>query len=143
MNVMKQIKYLIFLIAAVIFSSCGSVQKSTTFRADDMRLNVGMNDLVYLGESEITVRYNVYLGCITVIDEVNGEDYSSLDVKKTSLGNVAGILSGPISRAAYKVLNDYPEATYFLPVFNQSKVDRLFLGREISETAKIRAYKLK
>ena len=87
MNVMKQIKYLIFLIAAVIFSSCGSVQKSTTFRADDMRLNVGMNDLVYLGESEITVKYNVYLGCITVIDEVNGEDYSSLDVKKTSLGN--------------------------------------------------------
>ena len=62
-----------------------------------------MNDLVYLGESEITVKYNVYLGCITVIDEVNGEDYSSLDVKKTSLGNVAGILSGPISSSAYNI----------------------------------------
>lgn len=127
----------------MIFSSCGSVKKTGTFRPDNTRLNINMSDLVYLGESEVTIKYNVYLGFIYVIDEVNGEGYSYMDVKKTSLGNIAGLLSGPIRKATYKVIEDYPEATYFQPVFNQSKVDRLFLGREIYETAKIRAYKFK
>lgn len=140
---MKNIKYLFFIVTVLLFVSCGSVQKSRTFRPDATRLNLSMSDLVYLGETEISVKYNVYFGFIYVIDEVNGEDYSSMDVKKTSLGNIANMLSGPIHKSAYKVLEDYPEATYFQPVFNQSKIERLFLGREIYETAKIRAYKFK
>ncbi len=56
---------------------------------------------------------------------------------------MTGGLYGRLDRAALKVLEKYPEADYFV-VVNQSKhKTRLFLGAEVTRTAKVRAYAFK
>lgn len=125
-------------------SSCGTLSKTNAFRPDDVQLNISMNDLIYLGQTEVSVSYRTYLGFIRTIDQVNGETYNSFDVQKTSFDKSMGsLLHGPILKATYKAINDYPEATYFQPVYKKIHKNRLFLGNEIVTTATIRAYKFK
>lgn len=139
---MKKICYTLLML--LILSSCGTLEKTAVFRPNDVRLNIGMNDLTYLGEVEVSVSYRTYLGFIRVIDQVNGEPYSSFNIKKTSFNqNMNGILSGPINKATYKAINVYPDATYFQPIYKTAHKNRLFLGKEVTTTATIRAYKFK
>ncbi|WP_235336603.1 hypothetical protein [Bacteroides caecigallinarum] len=141
---MTRINTFIILIVMTFITSCGSITKSSVFRPDDVRLNVGMEDLEYLGETEISVSYSTYLGFISVIDKVNGEDYSYMESKTTTFDSyMSGLLNGKLKKAAYKALEDFPEATYFIPVYRKTEADRLFLGREVNQVAKIRAYKFK
>lgn len=141
---MTKINYFLIMIGMAFMTSCGTVTKSSVFRPDDIRLNVGMEDLEYLGETEVSVSYSVYLGFISVTDKVNGEDYSYMDKKIIRIESPAGNdMRGKIKKAAYKVVEEYPEATYFMTVYTKTEVDRLFLGREVTKTAKIRAYKFK
>ena len=141
---MKKIRYILLIITVLTLSSCGTSSKTNVFRPDDVQLNIGMNDLMYLGQVEVSVSYRTYLGFIRTTDQVNGEPYNSFDVKKASFNkNMTGLLQGPIGKATYKVINDYPEATYFQPVYKTVHKNRLFLGNEVTTTAIIRAYKFK
>ena len=141
---MTKINYFLIMIGMVFMSSCGTVTRTSVFRPDDIRLNVGMEDLEYLGETEVSVSYSVYLGFISITDKVNGEDYSYMEKKVTKFASpTGGIMSGKLKKAAYKAIEDYPEATYFMPVYTKKEVNRLFLGREVTKIAKIRAYKFK
>lgn len=125
-------------------SSCGTLNKTDVFRPDNVRLNIGMNDLTYMGQVEVSVTYRTYLGFIRVIDQVNGESYNSFDVNKASFDkNLSGLLNGPIQKATYKAIEDYPEATYFQSIYKTVHKNRLFLGNEVKTTAIIRAYKFK
>jgi hypothetical protein len=45
--------------------------------------------------------------------------------------------------AAAKILQEYPEATYFIKVMDTKDTDVMFLGSTTKRTAKIRAYKFK
>lgn len=141
---MKKIYYITVVMAVLILSSCGTLDKAKSFGPNDVRLNIGMDDLVYVGQVEVNVSYRTYLGFIRVIDQINGEDYSSFTVKKADFDNHAGVaLNGPIRKATYKAMETYPEATYFMPVYKTVHKNRLFLGNEITTTAIIRAYKFK
>lgn len=141
---MTKINYFLIMIGIVLMSSCGTVTKLSVFRPDDIRLNVDMGDLEYIGETEISVSYSTYLGFISITDKVNGEDYSYFEKKIAKLAYPVGrLFGGKLNKAAYKVLEDYPEATYFMPVCTKKEINRLFLGREVTRTAKIRAYKFK
>lgn len=142
---MKFSKYLLGLGLTVLCCSC-SVTKNRTYAPATSQLNIQMDDLRYLGETEISVDYRTYLGFIRVIDKLNGEDYDGAEIRLTDLKNGGSLtdgLYGRLDRAAFKVLETYPEADYFV-VVNQSKhKTRLFMGAEVTETAKVRAYAFK
>ena len=124
--------------------SCGTVQTNRPFTVGDIRLEMGMDDLNYLGESEISVEYDTYLGFITKIRKVNGEYYNPLNTRKLNIPTQGLSLSGVgMDLAAYKVLEDYPQATYFQVVFERTETERLFLGSVKKTTAKVRAYNLR
>lgn len=124
--------------------SCGTVQINRPFTVGDIRLEMSMDDLTYLGESEISVEYDTYLGIITKIQKVNGEFYNPLHTRKLNIPSQGLSLSGVgMDLAAYKVLEDYPQATYFQVVFERTETEKLFLGSVKKTTAKVRAYSLK
>ena len=45
--------------------------------------------------------------------------------------------------ALYKVVEEYPEADYYVPVIKQTEVERMFLGKFTKESVTLKAYKLK
>jgi hypothetical protein len=135
------------LLFAVLLASCVTVthtSKKATFTPDKVELRINISDLKFLGESEITVSYHTYLGFISVIDSINGQPYDPTTVKKTNIEGL-GLLncSKIINRALYKVVEEFPNATYYKVVYNRKVIDRLFLGREIKQTVKIHAYSFK
>ena len=140
---MKNFAIILSVSCILLMSSCGSMTYNSTFRTDDVRLNIGMDDLEYIGESEISVSYDVYFGFIKVLRQVNGVDFDRLNVAKTNLDGLNGMLHGFMNKAAYKVIADYPDGEYFQPVYKTKSINRLFLGREITTTAKVRVYKFK
>ena len=84
------------------------------------------------------------MGFISKIQKVNGEAYNPLYTRKLNIPTQNLALTGKgLDLAAYKVLEDYPEATYFQVIFKSSEKERLFLGSTKKTTAKVRAYSLK
>ena len=59
---MKILKFIAVCAIALIVTSCGSVSKNKSYTFDQVRLEMGMNDLEYLGESDISVEYTSYIG---------------------------------------------------------------------------------
>ena len=136
--------YRFLLLAAVVASlSACSVTRHRPYAVEDTRLNLAMSDLEYLGESEISVDYRKYAGFITVIDSINGVPYDGVEIKTAELGNVPGGMYDKLHRATYKVIEDYPEAEYFMVVSQNVSRTRLFLGSEVSVKAKVKAFKIK
>lgn len=143
---MKWNRLLGALLCALCMVSCGTVQtnKPFTIRDTRLRLEMTMDDLQYLGESEISVEYDTYLGVITKIQKINGETYNPMHTRMLNIPAQGLSLTGVgMRQAAYKVLEDYPEATYFQVVFKRTDKERLFLGSVKKTTAKVRAYSLK
>ena len=133
----------------LLFSSCSGVRQvsgvqSTSFVPDYVRIEANINDYAQLGESTVTLEYREYLGFINKIDKVNGEDYNFRDVKIIELEGKTNIkLNGDIKKALYKVVEEYPNADYYVPVMKQTEVERMFLGKYIKESVILKAYKLK
>jgi hypothetical protein len=137
------------LLLAGIMGACGTItytSKKTTFAPDKVELRLTISDLNYLGESEITLTYNNYLfGTISSLETINGVAYNPSNVKKTRIEGVNSnlLLDKYVDKALYKVIEEYPNATYYQVVYNQKVVDRLFLGSNVKQTIRIKAYSLK
>ena len=133
----------------LLFSSCSGLRQvsgvqSTSFVPDYVRIEANINDYAQLGESTVTLEYREYLGFINKIDKVNGEDYNFRDVKIIELEGKTNIkLNGDSKKALYKVVEEYPNADYYVPVMKQTEVERMFLGKYIKESVILKAYKLK
>ncbi|MBQ6305898.1 MAG: hypothetical protein IJK78_04980 [Bacteroidales bacterium] len=143
-------KVLLFLLPMFMmaFVSCSSMRTLEKAPAGSMtpevRLNISLEDIEYLGESTISVSTRSYFGCIKQIDMVNGEVFDRHNNTTTSLmGNLDIKLHGDIALAAGKVIQDYPEADYFVPVSYKDEVTNLFLGKLSTKTMVIKAYKYK
>ena len=135
------------LLCATLLFSCGTIthtSKNASFAPDKVEMRINISDLVLLGESEITISYNKYIGFITVIDSINGQPYSS-DMKKiTKIDGLKSLNASKITnKALYKVIEDFPNAVYYKVVYNQKVIDRMFMGREIKQTIRIHAYSFK
>jgi len=103
-----------------------------------------MNDLVFLGESEITCEYDTYLGFIRHLNKVNGETYQpSHKVKMTIPQRGLHFSSKGIKLASSKLMQEYPEARYFQIVMETKDTDVMFLGSTTKRTVKVRCYKFK
>ncbi len=142
---MKIFKLIAICAISLVATSCGSITKNRSYSFDEVRLNMNMNDLVYLGEAEISVEYSTYLfGAFKSVERVNGEMYNPTHETRLSIpSNSCNFTNGNLELAAYKLVETYPDAVYFQVVFETSKKDKLFLGSLNKEYAKVRAYKLK
>ena len=141
-GIMKLYRFLLLAAVVASLSAC-SVTRHRPYAVEDTRLNLAMSDLEYLGESEISVDYRKYAGFITVIDSINGVPYDGVEIKSARIGNAPAGLYGKLNRAAYKLVEDFPEAEYFFVVSQDKTITRLFLGSDIKVKARVKAYKFK
>lgn len=146
---MKLNKLFLSLFVILLFASCG-VQyestrvKSTSMTPDEVRLNLDLSNFELLGETEVSVDYRTYLGFINCLDSVNHEAYNRRIVNKVKLkGHKDFSLPRYLNRAAYKVVEAFPEADYYVPMYTRKKILKMFLGRQSEQAIVIKAYKLK
>jgi hypothetical protein len=137
------------LIALLFLSSCSGLyhyQKvgTTSFSPDHVRLNMNLDDMELLGSTTVSVTSRTYLGIFKTIDTINDVKYNFREVKKVKLAGRKSIaLSGDLRKAAYKVVEEYPDADFYVPVYSQRQIRRLFLGKKQTVSAVIKAFKLK
>lgn len=139
MNKIRNI--LIIVLLAGVLTGCGTLNRTKSFSPNFVQLQINMDDLNYLGETEVSVTYNTYLGIITSIDKVNGEVYNPAEKKIVNLEGLT--LDNQLRKSTYKVVEQFPQATYYQLVYKNKNINRLFLGREVVATARIRAYNFK
>ncbi len=123
-----------------------SITKNSSYNPDMTMLNLTMDDMEYLGETEISVEYRTYIGVIRVIDKVNGERYDSSNRETAVLSGGSRFSESPysvLSKAAPKVLKEYPDADYVVVASQTKHTVRLFLGSEVTMKAVVKAYSLK
>ncbi len=141
-------RILVLLAACVLVLASCSVSRIAVSSPDIKRLelNITMDDLEYLGESEISVEYRRYLGFIRVVDMVNGKEKDKNETKVLTVSSNAfasGCFSGALGKAAYKLADEFPTADYYRVSSKQKQGTRLFLGGHYTVKAKVKAYKLK
>lgn len=142
---MKIYRYILIAFVLVVLSSC-SVTSNRMYAPDSTRLNLTMADLEYLGEAEISVEYRTYFGFFSVIDQINGIPYDGKEIKTVRIGDKRDIslrLYSKLNRAQYKLLDEFPDAEYFVVVNQTKSTERMFLGSYVNVKAKVRAYSLK
>jgi len=145
----KRIIYLICLISIGLMSACTVGLHSfntvgTSFDPNSMRIEVNMNNFDLLGEVEVSVIYRTYFGSIVVFDQINDEPFNKRLTRDVNfIGNREMNLSSSIKKATYKVLEKFPNADYYVPVFKEKKIDGMFLGSNIKEVVRFKVYKIK
>ncbi|MBQ8968327.1 MAG: hypothetical protein IJ064_01140 [Bacteroidaceae bacterium] len=138
------IKLLPVLAIALVLQSCATVSRNSTFKTSSTELQVQMSDLVFVGETEVSVTYRTLFGVFRHIDLVNGEEFDASNKEYTDLnGSLGTAYAGPLKKAYGKVLKEYPDARYFQVVRISKKTDRLFLGTDSEVKAVVRAYKFR
>ena len=138
---MKTIKLLLCTMAVAALASC-SVVRHGAYAPDRTQMNLELSDLVFLGETEISVEYDTYLGIFSRIDKINGVPYDG-KVIETARINGNTILPRKLTRATPKILKDFPDAEYFVITNQKTSRHNLFLGSERIVSAKVRVYKFK
>ncbi len=142
---MKIYRYILIAFFLVFLTSC-SVTRNRMYGPDATRLNLTMDDLEYLGETEISVDYRTYIGFISVIDQINGVPYDREEIKTVKIGDKQDVslrLYGKLRRANFKLLEEFPDGEYFVVVNQTKSVTRWFLGSAVTVRAKVKAYSLK
>lgn len=138
---MKLIKTILCVAAAFTLASCSVVSKQS-YAPNLTLLNLQMSDLECLGETEISVVYDTYLGIFTRIDRINGVKYDGKVVEVANL-HTNRPLSRELVRATPKVMEQFPEASYFIVTRQSVEKQQLFLGSEKVVRATVRAYRIK
>ena len=135
-------KYLLPVVFLISLTAC-SVTKHRPYSLNETRLNVCMDDLEYIGETEISADYRQYVGFIFALDSLNGEVYDRAHKHTVELSNLPNGLYNYLDRASYKLLEEFPDADYFIVVSQNKSIERLYLGSMVSVSARIKAYKFK
>jgi hypothetical protein len=145
---MKNIFKLVVL--SLVLSSC-AVTNSHNF-GDSLRsrsyVELNLDDIQYLGETEISYEYSRYLFVGTRVISINGElpDNSEkhyVELPTSVLGNIWSIFEPNMKRALYKAYLEYPNADYIEITTTNVKTHKMFLGRKIRKSANVKAYKYK
>lgn len=143
-------KIIICVAITVILSACSIGQhtyntaRTTDFSPDLVRLDLSLSDFEFLGEVKVNVAYRTYLKGIMAYETINGEPYNRRVSRHVSfVGKSPVFLSLPIRKATYKVIETYPDADYYVPVFTDKVTENLFLGSRIKEEVLFKVYKQK
>lgn len=141
---MRKIRIILFAALATILASCSITSKSS-FAPDCTQLNLSMDDMEYLGDVTVSIDYDRYLGIFKKVHKINDIKYDGKKVERVK-ANVfqGGVAVNPmISLALPKVFETYPDADYVVFVSESSHTEVLFLGSEISVSARLKVYKFK
>lgn len=135
---MKALKYIVAIAAVAIgISSCGVMKTNRVGRGPEARLNIDLNQLEYLGEQEISVTFDRYIGIFKKFRTINGEDFD----RSVRVYSYIPQLHPRLYRAASAVYEAFPQADYFMVSRQTSTRHLLFLGSEVEMKATIKAYK--
>ena len=138
------------IVLTIVLSSC-AVTNSHNF-GDTLRsrsyVELKLDDIQYLGETEISYEYSRYLFIGTRLISINGEfpDNSEkhyVEIPTSVLGNIRSIFEPNMKRALYKAYLEYPNADYIEITTTNIETHRMFLGRKIRKSAIVKAYKYK
>jgi len=147
---MNKLKIYIYLFSGVLLlSSCGSyvtskVQRTTSFSPTSVELKLTLSDFEYIGEVEVTVSYNRYIGLFTHVHEINGKEVARRNVNVLDLyGRMNIPVPGVAMRALYESHVKYPDAEFIVPTSTIYEEQKMFLGRKGKVTLKAKAYKFK
>lgn len=139
-------KSFLFTLLAVLAltTSCVSQKNNSGFavKPNEVRLEIGMDDLTYLGTVNVEIEYKKY-GAITKIYTVNGTNYDPRYFTETTLSVKLPMGAGMLQKALYKVQDTYPDAEFAIPVNHRKEVMYMNGGRIIKETMAVKTYKLK
>ena len=145
---MKNIFKLVVL--SLVLSSC-AVTNSHNF-GDSLRsrsyVELNLDDIQYLGETEISYEYSRYLFVGTRVISINGElpnnsEKHYVELPTNALSNIWSIFEPNMKRALYKAYLEYPNADYIEITTTNVKTHKMFLGRKIRKSANVKAYKYK
>lgn len=142
---MKKILLFTITLTMLVLSSCVSVRQQgrTYFKTDETRLELTMDDFTYLGETTISAEYTKY-GLVTRIKTINGEKYNPRLQKSAWLGpDFPNLTGSPLQKSLYKVIEEYPEGTYFIPVNRKKENKYMIGGKYVVETMTVKVYKFK
>ena len=146
------------LVFTFLFSSC-AVKNYHTYNKpnEDPRyknfFQLGVDDIQELGETEISYEFSRYAFLLPRLIGINGEapDNSekhyayvggnSLFGERTS--SLFDLDGGGLRRALYKAYLEFPEADYMHIIYTKEQTHRMFLGRKIKRTSKVKAYKFR
>jgi hypothetical protein len=144
------IKKILLSITLIVFLiSCSNYRTvtqaiTTSLSPDEVRLNLSLTDFELLGKTEISTVSRRYFGIVNRIDSVNNRLYNRQIIKKVKLQGYSDIkIRGPLKNAAYKAIEDFPDADFYLIGKSFSKIQNMFLGRKIRRTMEIHAYRYK
>ncbi|MDP4240296.1 MAG: hypothetical protein Q8904_12585 [Bacteroidota bacterium] len=146
----RVLNYVICALFIGLMSACSIGQySSNTVRTADfapgfVKLDLTMNDFELLGEVKVTVEYRTYFNAINVYETINGEAYNRRVSRRVHFAGDRGIrLSLPIQKATYKVIDQFPNGDYYVPVFTDKQIEGQFLGRHTKEIVTFKVYKQK
>jgi hypothetical protein len=140
---------LVLIVLGFILTSCSGLYKfsnikTTSFTPDRVRLNLENKDFEFLGEMEISYASRTYLGFINLLDSLNNEVPPQRVVEKVQVSGFSDIrMNDRLKRAAIKVVNQYPTADYYLPLYSRKTVEQMFMGKRTYEKMLVKVYKLK
>lgn len=132
-----------------MLGSCRGMYQYNTANAlrltpDEVRLNLDMDNFELLGETIISVQTRTYFGIFTKTDSINGESYNFRQVKRTDLKGWNQMkIDRHLRKALYKVVEEFPHADYYVPVFEKTDKERLFLGRYEKKQMTVKAYRFR
>ena len=143
-------------VVTVLLSSC-AVKNYHSYNipnGDPRTVNyfqLGLDDIQELGEIEISYEFTRYVFLSSRLIGINGErpdngnkHYASAPL--SAWQNVTGFFTldgGGMSRALYKVYAEFPDADYIHIVSTHEETHRMFLGRKIKRTSRVKAYKFR
>jgi len=147
---MKKYLNVIFLFAiAFLFASCVGQKelrkvKTMSFTPDRNELHLSAHDFDEIGQTTISFSYSTYFGAFTTIHAINDKKYDRRNVEIVKLDGFSDLkTSGIANLATIKVIEEFPDADFYVPVYTKKKVKKMFLGQEVHEEILITAYKLK
>ena len=146
---MNRIVYFICALSIGLLSACtvGLHTYQTVgskFDPKITRIEMNVSDLELLGEVKVSAQYRTYFGSICVFDKVNEDAFNIRITRQVHfVGNGEMNLSSAIQLASYKVIDQYPDADFYVPVLSERSIDGMFLGAITKEEVRFKVYKLK
>lgn len=137
------------LIIIFLFSACATtdITKNTgsmNFMPDRVEMHFNLDDYEMLGEMKVSISYSRYFGLVKIINTINEEPYERRTKKTMEVYGLDGIkVRNDLERALYKVHEKYPSGDFIVPVYTVEKKNKMFLGRRVKKTLKVKIYKTK
>jgi len=129
----------------LFFTGCKTTThttRKTTFKPNRIELRMSLSELEVAGETEITVSYTKVLG-FSLMNEINGIPYDQFNIYYTNVDGISFGLDSKLKKALGKVIDEYPKAAFYYVIYHRKNVTPFMFGKEIKETALIRAYTIK